>query len=252
MKMCSKVDQTATLSPQDNYFPEVLENCKEICYNVENAKAKWRKPDEEVRIMAVTKTVPPEKVNFAVAQGFKLLGENRVQEFLSKKEAYDKSAEVQFIGHLQTNKVKYIAPFVELIHSVDSDRLLAVIDREAARNDRTIDVLFEVHVAMEETKSGWAPEELRSYLAGGAWRTYGNVRIRGLMAVASQTDDDARIRAEFTAVHGLFREFREAYFGAGFDTLSMGMTHDYPIAVECGATMVRIGSRIFGERDYRK
>ena len=100
MKMCSKVDQTATLSPQDNYFPEVLENCKEICYNVENAKAKWRKPDEEVRIMAVTKTVPPEKVNFAVAQGFKLLGENRVQEFLSKKEAYDKSAEVQFIGHI--------------------------------------------------------------------------------------------------------------------------------------------------------
>ena len=89
MKMCSKVDQTATLSPQDNYFPEVLENCKEICYNVENAKAKWRKPDEEVRIMAVTKTVPPEKVNFAVAQGFKLLGENRVQEFLSKKVSWE-------------------------------------------------------------------------------------------------------------------------------------------------------------------
>ena len=123
MKMCSKVDQTATLSPQDNYFPEVLENCKEICYNVENAKAKWRKPDEEVRIMAVTKTVPPEKVNFAVAQGFKLLGENRVQEFLSKKEAYDKSAEVQFIGHLQTNKVKQIVGKVELIQSVDSVKL---------------------------------------------------------------------------------------------------------------------------------
>ena len=111
MKMCSKVDQTAMLSPQDNYFPEVLENCKEICYNVENAKARWRKPDEDVRIMAVTKTVPPEKVNFAVAQGFKLLGENRVQEFLSKKEAYDKSAEVQFIGHLQTNNcLLYTSP----------------------------------------------------------------------------------------------------------------------------------------------
>ena len=119
-------------------------------------------------------------------------------------------------------------------------RLLAELKTVAGRQ---LDLEFVTAMSLEE---------LRSYLAGGAWRTYGNVRIRGLMAVASQTDDDARIRAEFTAVHELFREFREAYFGAGFDTLSMGMTHDYPIAVECGATMVRIGSRIFGERDYRK
>ena len=154
------------------------------------------------------------------------------------------------IGHLQSNKVKYNAPFVALIHSVESDGRRAVIDREAARNGRIIDVLFEIHVAVEETKSGWEPDELRKYLAEGAWRGYGNVRIRGLMAVASQTDDDGRIRAEFTAVRELFLELREAYFGAAFDTLSMGMTHDYPIAVECGATMVRIGSRIFGARDY--
>lgn len=205
-----------------------------------------------VRLVAVSKFHPSECIKAAYDAGQRLFGESREQELARKVGELPNDIEWHFIGHLQTNKVKYIAPFVELIHSVDSDRLLAVIDREAARNDRTIDVLFEVHVAMEETKSGWAPEELRSYLAGGAWRTYGNVRIRGLMAVASQTNDDARIRAEFTAVHGLFREFREAYFGAGFDTLSMGMTHDYPIAVECGATMVRIGSRIFGERDYRK
>ena len=205
-----------------------------------------------VRLVAISKFHPNEYIEEAYAEGQRIFGESHEQELAKKVASLPEDIEWHFIGHLQTNKVKYIAPFVELIHSVDSDRLLAVIDREAARNDRTIDVLFEVHVAMEETKSGWAPEELRSYLAGGAWRTYGNVRIRGLMAVASQTDDDARIRAEFTAVHGLFREFREAYFGAGFDTLSMGMTHDYPIAVECGATMVRIGSRIFGERDYRK
>ena len=207
---------------------------------------------EDVTLVAVSKTHPAEMIREVYDAGQRIFGENRPQELREKYPLLPPDIRWHMIGHLQTNKVKYIAPFVELIHSVDSDRLLAVIDREAARNDRTIDVLFEVHVAMEETKSGWAPEELRSYLAGGAWRTYGNVRLRGLMAVASQTNDDARIRAEFTAVHGLFREFREAYFGAGFDTLSMGMTHDYPIAVECGATMVRIGSRIFGERDYRK
>ena len=154
MKMCSKVDQTATLSPQDNYFPEVLENCKEICYNVENAKVKWRKPDEEVRIMAVTKTVPPEKVNFAVAQGFKLLGENRVQEFLSKKDAYDKSAQVQFIGHLQTNKVKYIINDVTLIQSVDNLKLAQEISRLAVKNNKTMNVLVEINIGDEATKSG--------------------------------------------------------------------------------------------------
>lgn len=205
---------------------------------------------EDVTLVAVSKTHPAEMIREAYDAGQRVFGENRPQELREKYALLPHDIAWHMIGHLQTNKVKYIAPFVALVHSVDSDRLLAVIDREAARNGRIIDVLFEIHVAVEETKSGWEPDELREYLAEGAWRGYGNVRIRGLMAVASQTDDDGRIRAEFTAVRELFLELREAYFGAAFDTLSMGMTHDYPIAVECGATMVRIGSRIFGARDY--
>lgn len=205
---------------------------------------------EDVTLVAVSKTHPAEMIREAYDAGQRVFGENRPQELREKYTLLPHDIAWHMIGHLQTNKVKYIAPFVALVHSVDSDRLLAVIDREAARNGRIIDVLFEIHVAVEETKSGWEPDELRKYLAEGTWRGYGNVRIRGLMAVASQTDDDGRIRAEFTTVRELFLELREAYFGADFDTLSMGMTHDYPIAVECGATMVRIGSRIFGARDY--
>lgn len=205
---------------------------------------------EDVTLVAVSKTHPAEMIREAYDAGQRVFGENRPQELREKYTLLPHDIAWHMIGHLQTNKVKYIAPFVALVHSVDSDRLLAVIDREAARNGRIIDVLFEIHVAVEETKSGWEPDELRKYLAEGTWRGYGNVRIRGLMAVASQTDDDGRIRAEFTTVRELFLELREAYFGAAFDTLSMGMTHDYPIAVECGATMVRIGSRIFGARDY--
>lgn len=205
---------------------------------------------DDVTLVAVSKTHPAEMIREAYDAGQRVFGENRPQELRKKYALLPHDIRWHMIGHLQTNKVKYIAPFVELIHSVDSDRLLAVIDREAAKNGRTIDILFEVHIAEEETKSGWEPEELRRYLAEGTWRTYGNIRIRGLMAVATQTDDDSRIRAEFTAVHELFGELKSGYFGTDFDTLSMGMTQDYPLAVTCGATMVRIGSRIFGERDY--
>src|SRR5699024_10151709 len=166
---------------------------------------------EDVTLVAVSKTHPAEMIREAYDAGQRVFGENRPQELREKYALLPHDIAWHMIGHLQTNKVKYIAPFVALIHSVDSDRLLAVIDREAARNGRIIDVLFEIHVAVEETKSGWEPDELRKYLAEGAWRGYGNVRIRGLMAVASQTDDDGRIRAEFTAVRELFLELREAY-----------------------------------------
>ena len=222
MKMCSKVDQTATLSPQDNYFPEVLENCKEICYNVENAKAKWRKPDEEVRIMAVTKTVPPEKVNFAVAQGFKLLGENRVQEFLSKKEAYDKSAEVQFIGHLQTNKVKYIINDVTLIQSVDNLKLAHEISRLAVKNNKTMNVLVE---------TAQLP----------------NVSVKGLMAIPPVgSGEDV-----FEKMHGIFLSVKEKDIpNVSMDVLSMGMSGDYELAIKHGSNLVRIGTKLFGARKY--
>ena len=217
---------------------------------IEQYETVKRSLPEGVTLVAVSKTHPAEMIRELYDAGQRIFGENRPQELREKYDQLPHDIRWHMIGHLQTNKVKYIAPFVELIHSVDSDRLLAVIDKEAAKNNRTIDVLFEIHVAAEETKSGWEPDELRAYLAGGAWRAYTHIRCRGLMTVATQTDAEARIRSEFTTVHDLLAELRDRYFDATFDTLSMGMTHDYPIAIACGATMVRIGSKIFGARNY--
>lgn len=202
----------------------------------------------DVTLIAVSKTHPADVIRTVYDAGQRAFGENRPQELREKYDLLPKDIEWHMIGHLQTNKVKYIAPFVRMIHSVDSDKLLAVIDKEAAKNDRIIDVLMEVHIASEETKSGWEPDELRAYLERGEWRRYRNVRIRGLMTIATQTEDHTLVRHEFQTVHDMFAELREKYFGTEFDTLSMGMTHDYPVAVECGATMVRIGSMIFGAR----
>lgn len=216
----------------------------------EQLKRVGRTIPDDVTLVAVSKTHPAEVIRTVYDAGQRIFGENRPQEMREKYAVLPHDIRWHMIGHLQTNKVKYIAPFVELIHSVDSDRLLAAIDREAAKNDRVIDVLMEVHVAVEETKSGWEPDVLRKYAADKGWRKYENVRIRGLMTIASNTADESRIRAEFSSARDLFLELRESGFGNGFDTLSMGMTHDYPVAIECGATMVRIGSKIFGDRDY--
>ena len=204
---------------------------------------------KDVTLVAVSKTHPVSALQEVYDAGQRIFGENRPQEMCEKHNLLPDDIEWHMIGHLQTNKVKMIAPFVKMIHSVDSDRLLGIIDREAAKNNRIIDVLLEVHVAREETKSGWDATELRCYAAGNNWQNYPNVNIRGVMTVATQTDDHDLIEKEFRTVRGLFDELK-TYFGSQFDTVSMGMTGDYPTAISCGATMVRIGSKIFGQRDY--
>ncbi|WP_295209152.1 YggS family pyridoxal phosphate-dependent enzyme [Ruminococcus sp.] len=245
MKMCSEANQTAKMSAQDNYFPEVLENCKEICYNIENAKAKWRKSDEIIKAMAVTKTVSPEKVNFAVKQGFTLLGENRVQEYLSKKDFYDKSAEVQFIGHLQTNKVKYIINDVTLIQSVDDLKLAQEINRLAAKNNKVMNVLIEINIGDEATKSG-VPADMAEELVRQA-AELPNISVKGLMAIPPVgSGEDV-----FDKMHGIFLRVKERSIpNVSMDILSMGMSGDYEMAIKHGSTLVRIGTKLFGARNY--
>ena len=202
-----------------------------------------------VELVAVSKFHPAEAILEAYSAGQRIFGESRVQELTVKFETLPKDIEWHMIGHLQTNKVRTIAPFVSLVHSVDSQRLAECIDREAARCDRVIDCLLEVHVSSDESKSGWEIDALRDYLASGALSALKNVRIRGIMGMATYTDDTSVIRADFEALAALKREL-EPMFDADFNILSMGMSDDYPIAVECGSTMVRVGSSIFGLRNY--
>jgi len=201
-----------------------------------------------VTLVAVSKFHPAEAVMEAYGAGQRIFGESRVQELAAKYEALPKDIEWQMIGHLQTNKVRAVVPFVSLIQSVDSARLLECIDREAARCGRTVDCLLEVHVAQEETKSGWEYEELKNYLHGDAFVRLHNIRIRGIMGMATNTDDTAVIRSDFERLAAIKNELAPV-FDADFDILSMGMSDDYPIAVDCGSTMVRIGSSIFGARE---
>lgn len=202
-----------------------------------------------VKLVAVSKFHPIEAIKEAYSVGQRVFGESRVQELTVKYEQLPKDIEWHMIGHLQTNKVRAIASFVSLIQSVDSQRLLECIDREAARCGRVIDCLLEVHVTAEQSKSGWDVDELRSYLASGAINTLKNVRIRGVMGMATYTDDMTVVRSDFECIAAIKREL-ESRFDDSFDTISMGMSDDYPLAVECGSTMVRVGSSIFGERVY--
>lgn len=203
----------------------------------------------EVTLVAVSKTHPVEALREAYEAGARIFGESRPQEMTAKYEALPRDIAWHMIGHLQTNKVRMIAPYVRLIHSVDSARLAETIQREAERCDRTIDILLEIHVAAEETKSGWALDELKAYLRSAPFASMPRVRVRGVMGIATNTDDEQIVRRDFMELRRCF-ELLRPNFGADFNILSMGMSHDYRIAVECGATMVRIGSSIFGERDY--
>ena len=222
---------------------------------------------EGVKLVAVSKYHPASMIQEAYDGGQRIFGESHVQELVAKYEALPKDIEWHFIGHLQTNKVKYIAPFVSLIHAVDSEHLLKEIDKQAKKCERIIPVLLEVHVAKEETKYGFAPDELLAYMKSGTWQQYTNVSICGLMCMATNTDDEALIASEFDRAHqlsqeiGQFNNFTISQFNDSivhssncqivkWGVCSWGMSDDYPIAVQHGSTMVRIGSLIFGERVY--
>lgn len=228
-----------------NEFGEVLENYKRICENVENARAKYRSSDENIDIMAVTKTVAPEKINFAIEQGITLLGENRVQEYLSKKDSYIKTAQVHMIGRLQTNKVKYIINEVAMIQSVDSIKLAKEINRLAEKNNRTMNVLLEINIGDEASKSGVAADELDELIYETAQLE--NVRIKGLMAIPPAGCGEDM----FDRMHSIFLRVKERSVpNVSMDILSMGMSGDYELAIKHGSNLVRIGTALFGARNY--
>lgn len=204
---------------------------------------------EGVRLLAVSKFHPVEALQQAYDAGQRAFGESRPQELKAKREVMPDDIEWVMIGHLQTNKVKYIAPFVSLIESLDSERLAEEINRQAEKCGRTIDCLLEIHVTSEQTKSGWDYEELLSFVQSGGFDRYPNIRLRGVMGMATFTDDERVVRADFERLAECKAELAK-YFGSEFDMLSMGMSDDYPIALEYGSTEVRIGSTIFGAREY--
>ena len=217
-----------------------------IAENIRDIKATL---PSDVTLVAVSKFHPVESLLEAYNSGQRIFGESRVQELVAKHATLPQDIEWQMIGHLQTNKVRAIAPFISLIQSVDSARLAECINREAERIGRTIDILLEIRVAEEESKSGWEYAELLDFLQSGAITELKNIRVRGVMGMATNTDDEARIRADFEQL-ALYKKELAPMFDASFDTLSMGMSDDYTLAVECGSTMVRVGSSIFGVREY--
>ena len=202
-----------------------------------------------VTLVAVSKFHPVEALMEAYEAGQRTFGESRVQELLVKHEVLPKDIEWQMIGHLQTNKVRQIVPFISLIQSVDSVRLVECINREAERIGRVVDILLEIHIAQEESKTGWQYDELVEYLHSEAFLALRNIRVRGVMGMATNTDDEAVIRADFEQLAECYNALKP-HFAEAFDTLSMGMSDDYALAIECGSTMVRIGSSIFGNRNY--
>ena len=205
-----------------------------------------------VRLVAVSKVHPAEAIAEAYAAGQRLFGESRVQELQAKHEALPKDIEWHFIGHLQTNKVKYIVPYVSLIHGIDSFRLLAEVDRQAERVGRTVGCLLQMHIAREETKFGFCSEECRQLLQEGEWRQLHHVRLCGMMGMATNTDNMQQVEEEFRSLATFFHEVKTSWFAAdeAFCELSMGMSHDYPQAIAAGSTLIRVGTYIFGERNY--
>lgn len=205
-----------------------------------------------VQLVAVSKFHPNEYLQAAYDEGQRVFGESHEQELSKKHDTMPLDIKWHFIGHLQTNKVKYIASYIDMIEAVDSMKLLKEINKQAAKHDRVVKVLLELHIAQEATKYGLTLDACRQLLAGGEWRELQNVRICGLMMMASNTDDEGQIRKEFTEAANFFDEIKQEYFpnDDAFRERSWGMSHDYKIAVECRSTMVRVGTTIFGPRIY--
>ncbi|CCY01962.1 yggS family pyridoxal phosphate enzyme [Prevotella sp. CAG:924] len=205
-----------------------------------------------VRLVAISKFHPATYIEAAYKVGQRIFGESHEQELSQKVDVLPKDIQWHFIGHLQTNKVKYIAPYITMIEAVDTMKLLKEINKQAAKHDRVIDVLLELHIAEEESKYGFSPAALREMLAAGEWRGLQHVRICGLMMMASNVDDEDQIRREMTLAADLFDEVKAQYFAdePSFCERSWGMSHDYKIAIECRSTMVRVGTAIFGPRVY--
>ena len=207
-----------------------------------------------VGLVCVSKFHPAAMIREAYMAGERLFGESRVQELCAKHEELGDLTDLRwhFIGHLQTNKVKYIVPFVDLIHGVDSPRLLREINKEAVKVGRVVNCLLQVHVAREETKFGFSPDELLAYMEQGEWRVCSGVRICGVMGMASNTDDVSCVRDDFRRIQEVYLQLKHLYFSdaSSFCELSMGMSGDYQYALECGASLVRVGSSIFGHRVY--
>jgi len=203
-----------------------------------------------VKLVAVSKTRSPEEILQAYGTGQRIFGENRVQELISKKDKLPGDIEWHLIGHLQTNKVKNIVPFISMIHSVDSFRLLKTIDSEASKINRIIDCLLQFHIAEEDTKFGFSMNEAVEMLDSESFRQMGSARVCGVMGMATFTEDTYQVRDEFRKLSGYYKELKERYFkqSPSFRELSMGMSGDYKTAIEEGSTVVRIGSIIFGER----
>ena len=207
---------------------------------------------EGVSLVAISKYHPKEYLEAAYAVGQRIFGESHEQELSKKVAELPKDIEWHFIGHLQTNKVKYIAPYISMIDAVDSFKLLKEINKQAAKHDRVINVLLELHISKEETKYGFTPDACREMLKEGQWRELNHVHISGLMMMASNVDDESQIRKEMMEAANFFDEVKRDYFADDdrFCERSWGMSHDYQIAVECRSTMVRVGTAIFGPRVY--
>ncbi len=201
-----------------------------------------------VTLIAVSKYHPKEAIEVAYNAGQRDFGESKAQDLRKKEQELPNDIRWHFIGHLQSNKIKYIAPFVHLIHSVDSFRLLQEIEKHGAKIGRKIPCLLQIHIAQEETKFGFTPKECRTMLADGEWRNMHNIELRGIMCMASNTDNTEQIACEFASVKKLFDEIKAEYFADNdkFDTFSAGMSDDYKIAITNGSTHIRIGSDIFG------